>query len=390
MNYKVSHPTKIVNCEIELPSSKSISNRLLIIRALCKDHFIIKNLSNSKDTISLLQALNSSKKHIDIGHAGTSFRFLTSFLALQENREFILTGSERLKKRPIRDLVKTLQEMGAQIEYLQQEGFAPLKILGSKLKGGSIKIDGGISSQFISAILLISPTLENGIQLRVTKDLVSKPYILMTLQLMMSFGVQWTWTGNVISIKKQPYISKKYKVEADWSSASFWLQIAGLSEKCNIKLNGLKKNSIQGDKKIVELFKSLGVLSVFKNESLLLTKNENQLLPTKINLIETPDLYQPLKCTLYAKGIITKILGLQTLKDKESDRVKSVKKELKKLNSSKIIDTYNDHRMAMSFAPLCLKFGELQITNAEVVNKSYPNFWDDLIKGGFIISPLSD
>lgn len=390
MNYKVSHPTKIVNCEIELPSSKSISNRLLIIRALCKENFIIKNLSNSKDTISLLQALNSSNKHIDIGHAGTSFRFLTSFLALQENREFILTGSERLKKRPIKDLVKTMQEMGAQIEYLQQEGFAPLKILGSKLKGGSIKINGGISSQFISAILLIAPTLENGIQLRVTKDLVSKPYILMTLQLITSFGVQWTWIGNVISIKKQPYISKNYKVEADWSSASFWLQIAGLSEKCNIKLNGLKKNSIQGDKKIVELFKSLGVLSVFKNESLLLTKNKNQLLPSKINLIETPDLYQPLKCTLYAKGIITKILGLQTLKDKESDRVKSVKKELKKLNSSKIIDTYNDHRMAMSFAPLCLKFGELQITNAEVVNKSYPNFWDDLIKGGFIISPLSD
>ena len=229
MNYKVSHPTKIVNCQIELPSSKSISSRLLIIRALCKDDFIIKNLSSSQDTISLLQALNSSKKNINIGHAGTSFRFLTSFLALQENKEFILTGSERLKKRPIKELVKTMQEMGAKIEYMEKEGFAPLKILGSKLKGGSIKINGEISSQFISAILLISPTIKNGIQLEVTKEIVSKPYILMTLQLMNYFGIKWSWNENIISIRQQTYISKNYKVEADWSSASFWFQIGALS-----------------------------------------------------------------------------------------------------------------------------------------------------------------
>ncbi len=390
MNYKVSHPTKNINCEINLPSSKSISNRLLIIRSLCNDYFNIENLSNSNDTISLVKALNSSKKNIDVGHAGTTFRFLTAFFAIQKNKEFILTGSKRLRNRPIKDLAKALQEMGAKIEYMENEGFAPLRIIGSKLKGGSIQINAGISSQFISAILLISPTLENGIQLEVTKDLVSKPYILMTLKLMAYFGIKWSWNKNIISIRQQPYISKNYEVEADWSSASFWFEIAALSKKCKIKLNRVRENSIQGDKKIVDLFTSLGVSSVFKHESLLLTKSEKKTFPKKIDLIESPDLYQPLKCTLYAKDINTEILGLQTLKDKESNRVAVVKKELEKLSSSKRIKTYKDHRMAMSFAPLCLKFGELQITNIEVVNKSYTNFWNDLTKAGFIIYPLSD
>jgi 3-phosphoshikimate 1-carboxyvinyltransferase len=280
--------------------------------------------------------------------------------------------------------------MGAEIEYLDKEGFAPLRILGGELEGGCIQVDGGISSQFISAILLIAPTLYNGIKLKITENLVSKPYILMTLELMSEFGIKWTWIGDIITIRKQTYIAKKYYVESDWSSASFWLQIAGLSEECNIKLNGLEETSIQGDKRVIDFFESLGVLSTFENKSLLLTKNEDKSFPKKINLIENPDLYQPLKCTLYAKNIITEILGLQTLKNKESNRVVSVDKELEKLDSSRIIRTHKDHRMAMSFAPLCLKFGELQINNVEVVNKSYPNFWNDLIKGGFIISPLSD
>jgi 3-phosphoshikimate 1-carboxyvinyltransferase len=390
MNCKISHPTKIINCEIYLPSSKSISNRLLIIKALCKDNFEIKNLSNSDDTRALLEALNLSKKFIDINDAGTSFRFLTAFLCLQQDKEFILTGSERLKERPIKDLVNVLQKMGAEIEYLEKEGFAPLRISGGELEGGSIQVNGGISSQFISAILLIAPTLYNGIELKITENLVSKPYILMTLELMSEFGIKWTWIGDIITIRKQTYIAKKYYVESDWSSASFWLQIAGLSEECNIKLNGLEETSIQGDKRVIDLFESLGVLSTFENKSLLLTKNEDKSFPEKINLIENPDLYQPLKCTLYAKNIITEILGLQTLKNKESNRVVSVDKELEKLDSSRIIRTHKDHRMAMSFAPLCLRFGELQINNVEVVNKSYPNFWNDLIKGGFIISPLSD
>ena len=386
MNYKISHPSKIVNCDINLPSSKSISNRLLIIKALAKNDFKIKNLSNSNDTKILSQALNTLEKTININDAGTSFRFITSFLALQANKEFVLTGSDRLKERPIKELVQTLQIMGAKIEYLDKEGFAPLKILGRKLNGGGIEINGGTSSQFISSILLIAPNLEKGIKLKITGKIVSKPYILMTLQLMNEFKIKWTWKGNVIKIKRQAYITKDYYVESDWSAASFWFQIAALSKDCNIKLNGLKNDSIQGDKKILKIFKNLGVSSVFKNEQLILTKKKINSFPKEINLIETPDLYQPLKCTLFANKIFSKFSGLETLKNKETDRLNAVKKELKNLTKNRPIETYNDHRMAMSFAPMCLKFEELQIKNIEIVSKSYPSFWKDLKKAGFIIS----
>ena len=390
MNYKVSHPTKMVNCEIDLPSSKSISNRLLIIKALCKENFVIENLSDSDDTKILEKALNSSQKLIDINHGGTSFRFLTAYLSSKIEEKIILNGSDRIKERPIKELVSALRKMGAKIEYLEKEGFAPLKIIGTELRGGKVEIDGGISSQFISAILLISPTLANGIELKITGNLVSKPYILMTLELMKEFGIQWTWTNDVITIKKQKYKAKNYTVESDWSSACFWFQMASLSEKCTIKLSGLQQNSLQGDKRVIDIFKSLGVSSVFENETLILTKNKQNSFSQQINLIETPDLYQVLKCTLFAKNIATEFSGIQTLKNKETDRVTSTESELLKLKTTKIIETHKDHRMAMSFAPLCLKFGELQINNSEVVSKSYPNFWNDLKKGGFIISPLSD
>jgi 3-phosphoshikimate 1-carboxyvinyltransferase len=309
MNYKVSHPTKVVNCEISLPSSKSISNRLLIIRALCKENIKIENLSNSDDTQILAKALISNEKIIDISHAGTSFRFLTSFLCLQQNKEFILTGSDRIKERPIKELVEVLRKMGAKIEYVEQEGFAPLKILGTKITGGCIQIDGGISSQFITAILLIAPRLDYGIELEITGELVSKPYVLMTLKLMSKFGVKWSWNENIIKIRKQNYIAKNYTVESDWSCASFWLQIASLSEKCNIKLSGLQQDSIQGDRKVMDIFDCLGVLSVFSNDKLILTKQKDRFRNNKINLIENPDLYQPLKCTLYAKNIDAKFSG---------------------------------------------------------------------------------
>jgi len=390
MNYKVSHPTKIINCEISLPPSKSISNRLLIIKSLCKEKIKIKNLSNSNDTQTLANALISNNKIIDINNAGTSFRFLTSFLSLQKNKEFILTGSDRIKERPIKELVVVLRKMGAKIEYIEREGFAPLKILGTKITGGYIQIDGSISSQFITAILLIAPNLDDGIELEITGEVVSKSYILMTLKLMNEFGIKWTWNDNVIKIKKQNYIAKQYTVEADWSCASFWLQIAALTEKCNIKLLGLHQESIQGDRKVIDIFKNFGVSSIFKNEKLILTKKKKQTTPLEINLIETPDLYQPIKCTLFARNINLIISGTQTLKNKETNRINAIKKETKKLNTNKIIDTYNDHRMAMSFAPMCLVFEELQINNTEVVNKSYPNFWYDLITAGFIISPLFD
>jgi len=390
MNCKISHPTKVVECEINLPSSKSISNRLLIIQALCMENFKIENLSISDDTINLQKAISSKENTINIGDAGTSFRFLTSYLSIQKGQEFILTGSDRMKERPIKELVSVLRKMGAKIEYLKNEGFPPLKIIGTDLEGGKIEIDGGISSQFITSILLIAPTFQNGINLEIVGELVSKPYVEMTLKLMKEFGIESDWTNNIITINHQKYIPKDYTVEADWSAASFWFEIASLSKRCNIRLNGLQQNSIQGDKRSIEIFNNLGVDSIFENEKLILTKNQTISPFQTYNLIETPDLYQPLRCTLFSKNIKADFSGIQTLKDKETDRIISVETELNKLNSIKIIDTHNDHRMAMSFAPLCLEFGKLQINDVEVVSKSYPDFWEDLKKAGFTISLLSD
>ena len=385
MNYKISHPTKIIKCDIKLPASKSISNRLLIIKHLCQEDFKIQNLSESDDTKILQSALNSLQNNIDINHAGTSFRFLCSFLALQNNKEFILTGSKRLKERPMQDLIETLKKMGGKIEYLEKEGFAPIKILGAELKGGLIEIDGSISSQFISSILLISPRIKHGIQLKIKGELVSKPYISMTLRLMSEYGIEWSWDDDVITIMKQDYKAKDYTVESDWSSASFWFEIASLSKECNIRLIGLQNESIQGDRKIVEKFNSLGVSAIFKDKTWILTKNKYNHFPKQDNLLDNPDLYQPLRCTLFAKNIETQFSGLETLKNKETDRINAVNKELAKINMTNLIETHNDHRMAMSFAPLALRFEGLQINNIEVVSKSYPKFWDDLRKAGFII-----
>jgi len=385
MNYKVSHPTKIVNCEIDLPSSKSISNRLLIIQALCKQNFEINNLSNSNDTNSLKNALNTTENTIDVGAAGTSFRFLTSYLSTQKEREFILTGTDRMKERPIQNLAAALQMLGAKISYLEKDGFPPLKIKGTTILGGEITIDASISSQFISSLLLIAPTLANGLILNISGNLVSKSYIQMTLRLMNEFGVNHCWDENKIVVNQQNYIGKNYTIEADWSAATFWFEIASLSDVCNIKLNGLQQNSIQGDAKAKTIFKDFGIAPVFKDNALTLTNNNNKNFQKAINLIDSPDMYQSLKCTLFALNKPTEIIGVSTLKDKETDRVTAVENELKKLSTSKIIETYKDHRMAMSFAPLSLKYGELTIKNSEVVSKSYPDFWQDLSRAGFII-----
>ena len=390
MNYKILHPTKVVECEINLPSSKSISNRLLIIKSLCMENFKIENISISDDTINLQKAISSKENTINIGDAGTSFRFLTSYLSIQTGQEFILTGSDRMKERPIKELVSVLRKMGAKIEYLENEGFPPLKIIGTDLEGGKIEIDGGISSQFITSILLIAPIFKDGIQIKITEELVSKPYLKLKLKIMKEFGIESDWTNNIITINQQKYIPKDYTVEADWSAASFWFEIASLSKRCNIILNGLQQNSTQGDNRSIEIFNNLGVDSVFENGKLILTKNQNISPFQTYNLIETPDLYQPLRCTLFAKNIEADFSGIQTLKDKETDRIISVETELNKLNSIKIIDTHKDHRMAMSFAPLCLEFGKLQINDVEVVSKSYPDYWQDFKKAGFIISLLSD
>ena len=389
MNCKIHHPTKVVECEIDLPASKSISNRLLIIQALCKQEFATTNLSDSLDTKSLQRALKATATTIDVGAAGTSFRFLTAYLSTLVGNRFILTGSNRMKERPIKELVNVLLELGVEIKYLEKLGFPPLEIIGTNIKENKVSIDGKISSQFISALLLIAPSLKNGIELTISGEIVSKPYIIMTLKLMKKFGIFHTWQEDTIKIKPQKYSPKDYDIEADWSAASFWYEIAALSSNCNIRLNGLTENSIQGDQKVTDLFENLGVQTIFKNGSIILTKKEENVISKEVNLINTPDLYQPFKCTLFSKNLTTKFLGLQTLKNKETNRIKAVEKELLKLNTTKKITTYKDHRMAMSFAPLCLKYDTLQINDVDVVNKSYPNFWNDFKKGGFIIKPLT-
>ena len=388
MNCKISHPNNIINCEINLPSSKSISNRLLIIKALSNKAITINDISDSEDTINLKKGICSSSKIIDINHSGTAFRFLTSYFSSKKNTEYVLTGSKRIQQRPIKELVNTLMKMGANIEYINKKGFAPLKIKGKSLKGGAYQVSGKVSSQFITSLLLIAPTLDNGIRLQIDGPLVSAPYVDMTLQIMKEFGIVSKWKNNIIEIKKQSYASKVVSVEGDWSAASFWFEIAALSSKCKIILNGLEEKSLQGDKKCRDFFHDLGVSSKFSNKSLILKKNKNTSSNLKYNLVRYPDLYQPLACTLFAKNIKAHFSGIDSLKIKETNRLQAVANELQKLNSSKIIDTYNDHRMAMSFAPLCLSHGELQINNIDVVNKSYPKFWNDLKKAGFKISPL--
>ena len=361
---------------------------MLIIQHLCDTSFQIHNLSNSEDTLSLKNALNSTVDTIDVGAAGTSFRFLTAFLANKEGEEFILTGSKRMQERPIKDLVESLLQLGSDIEYVNQVNFPPLRIKGKNISGGNIQIEGGISSQFISALLLIAPTLKNGINLSIVGELVSKPYVEMTLRLMEEFGISYSWTQNTIQVNQQKYKAKDYIVESDWSAASFWFEIASLSKKCDIKLKGLSENSIQGDKNLMDLYEQLGVHSYFVNETLHLVKKKSYENPEYIDLLGTPDLYQPIKCTLFGLAKSSKFTGVITLKDKETDRIKAVEEEILKLDSIKIIHSHKDHRMAMSFAPLCLRFGELQINNIEVVKKSYPDFWKDIQKGGFKITPL--
>ncbi len=387
MNYKVSHPTKQIECEINLPASKSISNRLLIIQAICDTPFTIHNLSDSDDTKALKKALTNTDTLIDVSAAGTTFRFLSAYYAASTKEDITLTGSERMKSRPIKGLVTALNSLGAKISYLDKEGFPPLKISNSTIKGNIIDIDASVSSQFISALLLIAPTLVNGLQINIKGTIVSKPYIEMTLNLMSEFGIEYNWTNNNIHIRKQKYIGKDYTVEGDWSAASFWFEIAALTSHCNIQLKGLHTQSIQGDSAALNLFTPLGVHATFKKGILILKKEKVSKLPNTINLLTTPDLYQPLKCSLAALNLTTEITGLQTLKDKETDRVAAVNNELLKLGESNNIDTYEDHRMAMSFSPLSLKYGTLTINDISVVTKSYPNYWEDLKKAGFIIKP---
>ena len=404
MDLKISHKSKKCIGELKISGSKSETNRLLILKALFSD-FDIKNISNSDDSKTLEKALKSKEKIIDIHHAGTAMRFLTAYFSQLEGREVILTGSKRMQERPIKILVDSLITLGADIYYEKKIGYPPLRIKGKKIKGGSIKLPAGISSQYVSALLLIAPALENGIELSLLGKTTSLPYIEMTLFLLKNFGVKTYFDGKKIKIDPNiQFKIAKQTVESDWSSASYFYSIVALSKNAEITLSSYKSKSLQGDSILKNIYEKLGVKSVFKDNCLLLKKEQiNFPISIDLNLSKTPDIAQTIAVTCYGLGIGCNLEGLHTLKIKETDRLIALERELKKLGANiKItestltlipgnnfiqncsISTYNDHRMAMSFAPLSLKI-PLQIKDYNVVSKSYPNFWKDLVKLNFII-----
>jgi len=408
MNYLIEHPSKLVKGKVSLPASKSLSNRALIIQALCKETFSISNLSKAKDTKVLKEALENSSNKINIDDAGTSMRFLTAFFSIQK-KEVVLKGSERMHDRPIAPLVEALNSLGANISYLEKEGYPPLHIQKGNIQGGTIQVNSTVSSQFISALLLIAPTVSGGLTINLQGNLVSKSYIETTLKMMSYFGIESNWSSQKIQIKEQQYQAKNICIENDWSAVTFWLEIVALAEKAQIELNGLYRESWQGDIKALSIFLKLGVNYQFKNNHLILFKEPKQTPKIQLNVIETPDLAQAICCTYAGLQQQLEITGLSTLKIKETNRISALHSELGKLGINTkisqdsilikdfnkhigipIIKTHQDHRMAMSFAPLTLCFGKLIIENIDVVKKSYPTFWEELEKVGFTIAPATD
>ena len=400
---QISPPeSKSIHGSIELNGSKSISNRVLIIRALAHNSFNIENLSTARDTELLLAALDHTSSFLDVGAGGTTYRFLTAYLSTLSG-EYILTGSDRMKERPIKVLVDALISLSAQIEYLEEEGYPPIKITGGLANGGKLVMPGDVSSQYITALLLIAPTLKGGLELEWTGTLVSKPYILMTLNLMEHFGASWKISDNRIVVQEGHYQARDFYVEGDWSAASYYYAIAALSQESDIELIGLEAESVQGDVVIAFIMDSFGVSSEYNAQfkSVRLRKSADiQINEFTYDFLECPDLAQTLVATLTGLRVNSTLSGLRTLKIKETDRVAALKNEVVKfgaifnesdddewkLDGSRvkqpdnrpIIRTYEDHRMAMAMAPLALKFGPLIIENPDVVVKSYPKFWEDL------------
>ena len=407
MDFLISHTSKSINTDLVLPPSKSISNRALIIQALCQSKPKLLNLSQSSDTQSLIKALQANSKTIDIGDAGTSMRFLTAYLS-QQKGSYILTGSDRMNERPIGHLVEALNSIGADINYLEKDGFPPLAINGKAVEGGKVDVSTSVSSQFVSALLLIAPTLKKGLSLSLKGELLSKPYIKMTLNIMRYFGIQSSWTNNTIQVEPQNYRPRDLKVESDWSALAFILQGMSIAKSAQVSISGLSKDSWQGDSYVLNLFEKFGLQHEFKDDKLYLKKfNKDLNRDYNVNLIDTPDLAQAYCCTLSAFSKSAKISGLNNLKLKESHRLKALHIELNKIGQisyytedtmqleasilhtpTESFDSHNDHRMAMCLAPFALLF-DIKIKNIEVVNKSYPSYWEDLKKMGFTISPLT-
>jgi len=389
-------PINKVNAEINLPASKSISNRALILNALAYSPYDIENLSDCDDTNVTVKALDSNDTTFNIGAAGTAMRFLTAFLAKTVG-EWVITGSERMKQRPIKLLVDALNSLGAKIEYVENEGFPPLKIYGSAITGGEIKLNGGISSQYISALMMIAPYMQQGLKIILEGNIISIPYIQMTMGMMKEYGVDVSFEGNIIDIRPQNYKPVKYKVESDWSAASYWYEILSIAGEGEVILSGLQSKSYQGDSKVSSLFEQLGVSTTYTSSGVSLKATNNNCEKFEYDFVNQPDLAQTFAVTCCLKEIPFHFYGLQSLKIKETNRVEALINELAKLGyvieepaegqlawfGAKIeaakeisIKTYDDHRMAMAFAPAALRF-PLTIENPEVVSKSYPGFWED-------------
>lgn len=414
MIYSVTKPIRQVKGQITLAGSKSISNRALIIRALCRDSFPIDKLANANDTQLLLHLLNHPSDVYDAGPAGTTFRFLTAYLALQDGVQ-VLTGSERMKQRPIGVLVEALRSLGAQIEYLEKEGYPPLKIgkLDPEKSQRKLYISASTSSQYISALLMIAPTLPQGLQLVLEGKIVSRTYIEMTLNLMHYFGIDYQWEENVITVPRQNYQAKPFVVEADWSAASYYYAMAAFADDLDLRLNGLFEASIQGDAVLAEMMELLGVQTLFHEQGIQLLKKEVNLSNRfEWDFILCPDLAQTLSVICAGLGIEGVFTGLKTLRIKETDRITALQNELAKTgarlqplsltsapdsekeyflvsgrsswSTPPCFATYEDHRMAMAFAPLAM-LGPIQVQDPQVVGKSYPDFWEDLKKIGFDI-----
>ena len=408
MQIKVTAPAKI-HTTIQLPSSKSISNRALIINALGNGTHHPENLSDCDDTRVMIRALNDDKETIDIMAAGTAMRFLTAYLSVTPGTR-IITGTERMQQRPIQVLVNALRELGADIEYVANDGFPPLRITGRELRKDTISLPGNVSSQYISALLMIAPVLTNGLTIRLTGDIISRPYINLTLQLMNDFGVRAEWTDDHrLKVEPQAYHSTPFYVESDWSAASYWYQIVALSKEAEVTLPGLFKDSYQGDSQVAGIFRSLGVETIYTDKTVILKKNGKSVERLDYDFINQPDLAQTFVVTCALLNIPFRFSGLQSLKIKETDRMAALITEMRKLGyilhetdgsvlswegerctteEHPAIDTYEDHRMAMAFAPTCLALPEILINNPQVVSKSYPRYWEDLRQAGFIIKEV--
>jgi len=413
MKYTLTAPEKLQST-IKLPASKSISNRALIIHAIAGGKIQPDNLSDCDDTEVVINALANKPQTIDIKAAGTAMRFMTAYLSATESTDNIITGTERMKHRPIGVLVDALRYLGADIEYVGEEGYPPLHIKGRKLEGGRLEVPGNISSQYISALLMIAPSFTNGLEMKLTSDIVSRPYIDLTLWTMNEFGASAEWSGaDTITVKNQPYTERTYLIENDWSASSYWYEMMALckDEDAEIRLEGLMDGSKQGDSMVRYIFSLLGVKTSFESKeagkpTTVTLKRQRCMLPRlDYDFGSCPDLAQTFVVCCAEMNIPFRFTGLATLKIKETDRIKALKEELRKLGyviydendntlywdgercepTGEPIDTYEDHRMALAFAPAAFNHKGFQINNPAVVSKSYPQFWKDLESVGFTI-----